>query len=113
MRLLIKWSILSFGGSVVITVALLVFPGLLFLDASAHLDFLLAVVFWPVDICEHLVGPGPSIGPPGAHLHEGTPVHMLAAVIGMAFSWMFWSSLALILIRIRAGVHNRGMGVRS
>jgi hypothetical protein len=113
MRLRTKWSVLSFGGSIVITVALLVFPGLLFVDAPSHFDFLLAVVFWPVVICEHLVGPGPSIGPPGAHLHEGTPVHMFAAVIGMAFSWMFWSSLALVFIRIRASGHNRGIGVRS
>lgn len=113
MRFRREWSILSFGGSVVITVALLVLPGILFVDVQPHLHVLLAVVFWPVVVCEHLVGPGPSLGPPGAHLHEGTPVHMFAAVIGMAISWMFWSSLALVLIRIRASGLNRGMGVRS
>jgi hypothetical protein len=111
MRLRTKWSILSLGGSVVITVALLVFPGILFVDAPSYVDFLLALVFWPVVICEHLVGPGPSTGPPGAHMHEGTPVHMLAAVIGIAFSWMFWSSLAFVLIRIRATGQNRGLAV--
>lgn len=99
MRVRTRWSILSLGGSVAITVALLVFPGALFIDTPPYLDVLLAVVFWPVIICEYLVGAGPSIGPPGAHIHEGTPVHILAAVIGIAFSWMFWSSLAVILIR--------------
>jgi hypothetical protein len=45
-------------------------------------------------------------------MHEGTPVHMLAAVIGIAFSWMYWSSLPSILIRIRATGQNPGIGVR-
>ena len=93
-----KWIMISFGGSVLIAVGFLVFPDALFWPAAASLNVLMSLVFWPVALCEHLVGPGPSIGLLSRHLHEGTPVHILAAVIGVAFAWMFWSSMIFLLI---------------
>lgn len=112
MRLRTKWLIVSFGGSVAVTVALLVFPGLLFDDAPSYLVYPLLVICWPVIVCELLVGPGPSIGPPGAQMHEGTPVHILAAVIGVALSWMFWSSLVFFIKGIRVHRQNHNLTVR-
>jgi hypothetical protein len=113
MRLRTKWWIVSFGGSVAVAVALLMFPVLLFNEAPPYVEFLLLVICWPVIVCELLVGPGPSIGPPGANMHEGTPLHILAAVVGIALSWMFWSSLVFFVKRIRARRQNRNVTVRS
>lgn len=45
------------------------------------------------------------------HLHEGTPVQLLAAVVGLNITWMFWSSLVLLVIRTRTRRGNRGLGV--
>ncbi|HEV2323377.1 MAG TPA: hypothetical protein VGS10_05460 [Terracidiphilus sp.] len=91
MRLKTKWVILSFGGGIIIAVILLVLPGALFVSFPSSHDILADVVFWPVIICEYLVRPGPSLGRPSEHLHEGTPVNMLAAAIGIALSWVFWA----------------------
>jgi hypothetical protein len=112
MPLRTKWWIVSFGGSVAVAVALLMFPALLFDQAPPYLGFLLLVICWPVIVCEFIVDPGPSIGPPGEHMQEGTPVHILAAVFGIALSWMFWSSLVFFIKRIRAHRQNRNVAVR-
>ncbi len=101
MPLRTKWWIVSFGGSVVIAVALLLLPALLFDEPPQYLGYLLLVICWPVIVCELLVGRGPSIGSPDAHMYEGTPVHILAAVIGIALSWMFWSSLVFFIVSVR------------
>ena len=113
MRLRTKWWIVSFGGSIATVLALLMFPVLLFDEARPYLGYLLLVICLPVIVCEVLAGPGPSIGPPGAHMHEGTPIHILAAVIGVALSWMFWSSLVLFIKSIRAHRQNRKVAVRQ
>src|SRR6266404_3531068 len=60
------------------------------------------VLLWPVTACVYLVGPGPNIGPPGKHMHEGTPVHVLAAMVGYGLSWIFYSSLVFFLLRSRS-----------
>jgi hypothetical protein len=96
MRFRTKWLIFSLGGGVLITAVLLAFPGALPDTMPAPLDPSAAVVLWPVTVCELLVGPGPTIGPPNHHLHEGTPLNMLAAVLGLGLSWMFYSSLVLV-----------------
>ena len=111
MRLGTKWGVFSIGGCLLIAAALLVFPGALFVFLPPPLDVLANVIFWPVAICEQFVGPGPSLGSPSEHLHEGTPVHMVAAAIGIALSWMFWSSLIFVVIRVRASTRNRVAGV--
>jgi hypothetical protein len=111
MRLGTKWGIFSVGAGILLAAALLAFPGALFVPIPTSLDGLMGVVFWPVIICEHLVGPGPSIGPSSKHLHEGTPVHMFAAAIGVAFSWMFWSSVVFLFILSRTHGRKRGLGV--
>jgi hypothetical protein len=108
MRLRTKWFVFTIGGGVLVAAALLAFPQALFVSVPAWLDVLTTVVFWPVIICEHLVGPGPSIGLPSEHLHEGTPVHVLSAAMGVASSWMFWSSLVFLVILIRTSRRNRG-----
>jgi hypothetical protein len=96
-----KWAVSIVVGGVLIAVVLLAFPDVLFLPVRPSLNALVSVFLWPVFLCEFLAGPGPSIGPPSKHLHEGTPVHMLAAVVGVALSWMFWSSLIFFLIRAK------------
>src|SRR6185437_5920545 len=101
MNMRTRWVTVSIGGGILMAAVLLVFPRLLFFSLPSPFDFVADAVCWPVFICEHLVGPRPALGPAGKHLHERTPVHMVAAAIGIAFSWMFWSSLVLLLIRIR------------
>src|ERR1700687_3382391 len=83
MRLRTQWLIFSVRGGAVAAAALLVFPNALSPSFPPSLDQIMRVFFWPVVLCEHLVGRGPTIGPPNRHLHEGTPVHLLAAVVGL------------------------------
>jgi hypothetical protein len=111
MRLRTQWLISSVGGGALAAAALLVFPNALSPSFPPSLDQVMRVFFWPVVLCEHLVGPGPSIGPPNRHLHEGTPVQLLAAVVGLNFTWMFWSSLVFLIIRRHTKRRNRGLGV--
>ena len=102
MRLRTQWLIFSVGGGVLLAATLLVFPEVLFVSFPPSLDVLTRVVFWPVAVSEHFVRPGPTIGPSSQHLHEGTPLHLLAAVVGVALSWIFWSSVAFSLIAYRS-----------
>jgi len=102
MRLRTHWLMFSIGGGVLLAATLLVFPEALFVSFPRSLDVLTTVVFWPVAVCEHFVGPGAAIGSPSQHLHEGTPLQLLAAVVGVALSWIFWSSLAFSLIAYRS-----------
>jgi hypothetical protein len=53
-------------------------------------------------LVEHLIGLGPSIGPSERHMHEWTPVHFLAYLIGAVGSWMFYSWLIFFILEIRA-----------
>jgi hypothetical protein len=112
MRLRTKWVLISIAIGFLNAVVLLVFQGALFVSIPPSLDVIADVIFWPVTVCEHLLGPGPSLGPPNEHPHEGTPVQMFAAAIGIAVSWMFWSSLTFLVIHIRTNRRNRALRVR-
>ena len=100
MRLLWKWSLVSVGGGALVTVLLFVLANYLAPDVPSPVASLARIVLWPVTVCVNLTGPGPSIGPPEKHWHEGTPVQFLAVVIGMGLSWLFYSSLGFLLVRI-------------
>ena len=90
-----KWLIFSFGGGAVIAAILLLFPSALPDNLPAPLDLIATVVLWPVPVCEFLVGPGATIGSSSQHLHEGTPVNIVVAVLGVGLSWVFYSSVVL------------------
>src|SRR5690348_8076124 len=99
MQLRTKWSAVIFGGSILAVGAFLAFPDALSVSLPDWFEGIARVLFWPVALCENIVGPGPRIGPPGKQLMEGTPVQAVAAAIGVAFSWMFWSSVLLFARR--------------
>lgn len=94
MRLRTKLLTFSVGGGVLSGAVFAMFPDVL----DALPPILTTVVFWPVTICEYFVPLGPNIGSPSYPLHEGTPLNVLAAVVGVALSWIFWSGLALTVI---------------
>jgi hypothetical protein len=64
-------------------------------------DTIVQALFWPVALCVYLSGPGPDIGPPGKHMHEGTPVQIFAALMGIGLSWTFYSSLIFFILWFR------------
>src|SRR5215813_5877787 len=99
MRFMTKWATVAIGGSLLVAAGLLIFPAALDISVPARFDPLVAVIFWPVLLCEHLVGAGPQLGPSGRQMMEGTPVHAFAAAVGVGVSWMFWSSAGLIALR--------------
>ena len=97
MRLRGQWLLVSVCGAVLITVFLFAFAGgWLGPDVPAPLESLVRIVLWPVTVLVSLTGPGPSIGPPEKHWHEATPVQFLAVVVGIGFSWFFYSSLVFL-----------------
>lgn len=55
------------------------------------MDVALKIIPWPVPLCLYLSGPGPSVGPPEKHYHEGTPIQLIAVAIGLFFAFLFWS----------------------
>ena len=105
MRLPSKWLLVALGGGILITVALSTLPDRL-IDApddkpDSLRDRFIGVVFWPVAVCVYLSGDGAPIGPPEKHMYEATPVQVIAAFIGIGFSWIFYSSLAFLIVWIR------------
>jgi hypothetical protein len=105
MRLIWKWLLVSLGGAVVITIALSTLPDRL-IDtpdnkASDLRDRVIEIVFWPIAVCVYLSGHGAPIGPPEKHLYEATPVQVIAAFLGIALSWFFYSSLVFLIIWVR------------
>jgi hypothetical protein len=98
----IKWLLVSAMGGVLITAILFFFSEKLVIDVPPSVEAIAKVALWPVVLCEHLVGPGPSFGPPEKHHYEGTPLHFLAAVVGVGLSWVFYSSLVFLLVRYRS-----------
>jgi hypothetical protein len=101
-RLTTKWLIVSVGGAVLMTVALFLFSDDVVFDVPPSVETAANIILWPVAVCEHLAGPGPSIGPPEKHWHEGTPVQFVAAVVGIAVSWMFYSTIVFLTLWFRA-----------
>jgi len=59
------------------------------------------ILLWPITAFMHLARPGPRIGPPEKNLHEGTPVHVLAFLLGCVSSSLFYSVIAFLLLRRR------------
>jgi hypothetical protein len=99
-----KWLLISLGGGFLVTAALFVLPdSFIGIAETAHpvADNVVQAVFWPVALCVYLSGPGPEIGPPGKHMHEGSPIQILAAFIGIGLSWTFYSSLVFFILWLR------------
>src|SRR5882762_7299513 len=95
----------SIGGAVLIIVVLFssgAFENVLEVDAPRPVEAVAKVVFWPVTVCLNLSGPGPSLGPPEKHMHEGSPVQYFAAVAGIGFSWAIYSSMAFFIFWLRS-----------
>ena len=111
MRLGSKWLLVSVGGGVLLTSALLALPDTLLGAPESKpypiVDKVVDAVFWPMAVCVYLSGPGAPIGPPEKHMYEGTPVQVLAALVGIGFSWVFYSSLVFLIIWIRKYRHRR------
>lgn len=107
MRLLKKWMLISLGGGLLLIVVLYQFIDVLPLDAQnspAPLDAVVEIVLWPVPAFMQLVDfllPPPNIGPPEKHWHEGTPVTLLAFVVGIGLTWVFYSSLGFLIVWFR------------
>ncbi len=105
MRLLSKWLVISLGGGVLVTIALSTLPDRLIDAPDDKPDSLrdrgVEVVFWPIPVCVYLSGHGAPIGPPEKHMYEATPVQVIAAFIGIGFSWVFYSSLVFLIVWIR------------
>lgn len=85
------------------TVVLFVLPESLSPESKPHpiAEKVAQPVFWPVTVCVYLSGPEPAIGPPEKHMHEGTPVQILAAMIGIGLTWTSYSSLAFLFLWLR------------
>ena len=105
MRLVTKWFLTSIGGGVLVTAALFALPDN-FLDSTEDkphpvADRVVETVFWPIAVCVYLSGPGVPIGPPEKHTYEGTPIQVVAVLIGISLSWVFYSSLAFLIFWLR------------
>lgn len=68
---------------------------------SVENDNVSRALMWQASILVHLVGPGPVIGhdQQGNPLHEGTPVHMLAGVVGILLGIPIYSLLTYVALR--------------
>jgi hypothetical protein len=105
MRLIWKWLLVSVGGGALLTCALFALPDGL-IDSPANkphpiVDKVVEAIFWPMAVCVYLSGPGVLIGSPEKQMYEGTPIQVIAALVGISFSWVFYSSLVFLIIWIR------------
>lgn len=64
-------------------------------------DIFSFTLLWPVAVCLHLSGPGPRIGPPAMNWHEGTPVQLVAAMIGLGLTWAFYAGVIALAVWLR------------
>ncbi len=62
-----------------------------------------AVLAWPLVLLDSWVGPGPNIGTAEEPIYEGTPVHLVALLVGIALTWLFYVLLARLAIWRVAG----------
>jgi hypothetical protein len=60
-------------------------------------------ILWQVDLMHWLVGPGPLLGydSNGKPQYEGTPVHILAAYLGLLIGFLIYAVIIFILINRR------------
>jgi hypothetical protein len=70
----------------------------LILVGFAPVDQIAWIVLWPVVLCLKITGQGPRLGP---HGHEGTPVQLVAAIIGVVVAWGVYSSIVFLAGSIR------------
>ena len=99
-----KWIAISLGVGALLTLALIgVFAAALetMPNPSPALVHASYVAFWPAVGLVYLTGPGPNIGTPEKPIHEGTPVQLLAGVIGIGFTWIFYASLVFLIFWLR------------
>jgi hypothetical protein len=66
------------------------------------LNIVAKILLWPITAFMQLAGAGPRIGPPEKNMHEATPVHVLAFLLGFSFSCIFYSVLSFVVLRWRA-----------
>ena len=73
--------------------------------AVSAVQFIVAINFspdilWQVNAMYHLVGPGPFLGyaTNGQPLHEGTPVQMIAAYLGLGIGVLTYSVPAYFVL---------------
>jgi hypothetical protein len=100
MPLLRRWLLISVGGGGLITITFFVFPKLLFANLSLA-EAVGKVLFWPVAVCVHLSGPGASLGG-SPERFEATPVQIVAAILGIGLTWVFYSSLVFLIVWLRS-----------
>src|SRR5207244_10132335 len=99
-RLVWKWLLISVVGGIAISSFLTL--GDLTPDLPEWVpDSVMEVVFWPVNFCVWLSGPGVNIGTPEKTFYEGTPLQFTAADAGMCLTWLFYSTLVCILYWFR------------
>jgi len=89
------------------SVALLLLKADLFIEiivvGYGKLGAISKMLLWPVSAVLHLVGPGPNLGPPEKHMHEWTLVQDVAVAVDIGLSWVFYSSLVFLIIRLTKG----------
>jgi hypothetical protein len=57
-------------------------------------------ILWQVTLMQYLVGPGPILGyRHGQPLYEGTPVHMVAAYIGLGIGLIVYWVIGFFIIK--------------
>jgi hypothetical protein len=56
------------------------------------------IVLWPVAVCQNITGPGPRLG---QHGHEGTPVQLVASIVGVGMAWAVYSSIFFFVVSFR------------
>jgi hypothetical protein len=62
-----------------------------------------AVFAWPLVLLDIWVGSGPNIGTPQKPVVEGTPVHLVALIVGIALTWLYYVLLARVVVWRLAG----------
>jgi hypothetical protein len=97
MRSLTRQLLISLVGGFLVAAALIAV-----VDSFEPPEIITDVLLWPVAACVYLVGPGPSIGPPEKHMHEGTPVHVVAARVWTVLDLLFQSCFSLAAVSIAA-----------
>lgn len=63
-----------------------------------------AVLAWPLVLLDIWVGPDRNIGTAGEPIYEGDPVRLVALVVGIVLTWVFYVLLARLAIwRVATG----------
>lgn len=68
---------------------------ILAVPAPRPLDALLA---WPLVLLDRWAGPAPNIGTAAEPIYQSTAVHLLALVLGVSLTWLFYVFLARLAL---------------